>query len=1008
MKKNNKLIYSLYVLLVLAIIYLAFSFVFNEKRIELVNKEANIALNSKYQIEIKDDKDYSKYEFVSSDNKIVEVSSTGLVTPKSGGSATITVKKGKSSDTVVVNVSSNTIEISKNHLKLGVSQTYDLKELISNYSFENKYIYKVTNSNILRVNNNGIVTALSKGNGKVNISLDNGYSVNIDINIVENSIDLESILINKRNINLRVGGSTYLTLSFAPRNSNNKSVVWTSSNPQVVTVDKNGKIIAKKVGIVTITATSYNNKTDSIDVRVTSAIKKSKKKTNEIKRIESDTSNVDINVGDSVKVKVTLIPSKVKDKKLKWATSNKKVAIVKNGIIKAVGEGSAVIVAKTSNKKTIKVKVKVNKKIVYPLSVIVNKKSLDLEIGKKDKIIAKVIPDDANDKTITWSSSDNSIVSVNNGEIVANKVGNAIITAKTSNSFVSLIAVNVVDKIVLPSKITIEKPNVNLNVGENKRINVTFEPSDVTNKGLKWNSSNTKVVIITNGVLTGIRKGTAIISATTINGITTKTTVNVSEIKASGIGLNQTSKYLNIGETFKLNASIIPENVSNKNIIWSSSNPKVALVKDGVVFAKKAGGTIISAKTSNGKVASCKVIVTEVAVENILLSKNEVSLGVLDTEKVYSIISPVNASNKNVVWTSSNSKVAIVKNGVIKALKEGSAIITAKSNNGKKATLVVKVSKGIVNPKSIKLNKKTGALLSTQNLKLTATISPSDATDKTILWVSDDNDIAVVIDGVVYARKAGKTKIKAISVNNKIAEFTLIVKPINILLVGSNQTYLNPENYPSVYNELINIYKNAGYSANIKKSSVYYTSLYEKAAGKCVNKCNKKDNDKNKALNKAKKVITSTKFDVVILQEDPDVILKSKDYLKSVKTIKSLILKKNPKTKVYLRENYYYKKNLEKGILDQKKINQISAKISNNSKTTLIKDGEAFIEYFNTYNSKDLYLDNINPSDKGAYLIAMCSFYSTVKSKYFKNPYYGKLSKEDAIKLQDIVYKTCE
>ena len=539
MKKNNKLVYSLYVLLVCAIIYLASSFIFNKNTIELVNKEVNIALDSKYQIEIKDDKDPSKFEYVSSDTNIVEVDNSGLVTPKSGGSATITVKKEKSSDTVLVNISSDTILLSKNQIKMGVSQTYDIKELITNYSSDLTYNYKTVSNGIINVNSNGIVNSLSKGNDSVIVSLNNGYKVTININVVDNSLDPESIIINKKNVKLRVGASTNLTTSFAPRNANNKKLTWTSSNLNVVSVDKNGKVTARKVGKATITATTFNNKTSSVEVSVTSALKKDKKTTtSEIKRIELDTYNVELNKGDSTSIKVTFVPNKVKKKELKWTSSNKKVATISKGTIKALSEGNAVIIVKTENKKSAKIYVKINKATVYPISIHLNKKYIDLELGKTEKITAKIYPEDSNDKTITWSSADKKIAEVNNGVITAKGVGKTTISAKTYNSFVSFITVNVVDKIVLPSKIKMEKSSIDINIGESKRVNVSFEPNNVTNKGLTWSSSDSKVVSIKNGVVTGIRKGSAVVSATSINGIITKTTINVKEVYSKGIGLN--------------------------------------------------------------------------------------------------------------------------------------------------------------------------------------------------------------------------------------------------------------------------------------------------------------------------------------------------------------------------------------------------------------------------------------------------------------------------------------
>lgn len=162
--------------------------------------------------------------------------------------------------------------------------------------------------------------------------------------------------------------------------------------------------------------------------------------------------------------------------------------------------------------------------------------------------------------------------------------------------------------------ISMNKKSLSLSVGRSAKLSVAFSPSNTTDsKKLTWSSSNTKVVSVNNGKVTANKAGTAIITAKAINGKTTtcKITVTGKAVPATGISINKTSATLKVGNTTTLTATLKPSNATNRNIIWTSSNTSVVSVKNGKITAQKVGTATITAKTTNGKKATCKITVKE-------------------------------------------------------------------------------------------------------------------------------------------------------------------------------------------------------------------------------------------------------------------------------------------------------------------------------------------------------------------------------------------------------------
>ena len=169
--------------------------------------------------------------------------------------------------------------------------------------------------------------------------------------------------------------------------------------------------------------------------------------------------------------------------------------------------------------------------------------------------------------------------------------------------------------------------------------------------------------------------------------------------KVTGVSLNKGSLTLDVGESDTLTATITPNNATNPNVTWSSNNESVATVNNGVVTAIKAGTATITVTTEDGnKTATCAVSVAAatVPVTGVTLNKTSTSLYVGDTETLTPTITPDNATNKNVTWSSDDTSVATVDaSGLVTAVARGTAVITATAadGSGANATCTVTVSR---------------------------------------------------------------------------------------------------------------------------------------------------------------------------------------------------------------------------------------------------------------------------------------------------------------------------
>ena len=390
--------------------------------------------------------------------------------------------------------------------------------------------------------------------------------------------------------------------------------------------------------------------------------------------------------------------------------------------------------------------------------IALDKTELTLTIGASEKLTATVLPENVTDKTVSWSTSDASIATVDTeGNVTAISVGEATITATCGDkSATCKVTVNP----ILAESTTLDKTELTLTIGETEKLTATVLPEDVTDKTVTWSTSDASIATVdAEGNVKATSVGEATITATCGDkSATCKVTVN--PILAESITLDKTELTLTIGASEKLTPTVLPEDVTDKTVTWSTSDASIATVDaEGNVKAISVGEATITA-TCGDKSATCKVTVNPILAESITLDKTELTLTIGASEKLTATVLPEDVTDKTVTWSASDAAIATVDNeGNVTAISVGEATITATCGD-KSATCKVTVNPILA--ESITLDKTELTLTIGACEKLTATVLPEDVADKTVTWSTSDAAIATVdTEGNVTAISVGEATFTA-------------------------------------------------------------------------------------------------------------------------------------------------------------------------------------------------------------------------------------------------------
>lgn len=688
---------------------------------------------------------------------------------------TVTTEDGKKTATITVTVTQQVGEIrlsaDKTTLKVGGTAKVTANVLPENAS--NKGVtFTSSHSTVATVDANGNVQAASAGTTTITATAADGKGAYGTITIKVEDM-ATGVTLSPTSKELKVNETAQLAASVLPATAN-QGIKFTSSDETVATVSETGLVTARKEGTAVITATAADGSEKSasctikvgataVDVPVTG--------------ITLDQPEITIEVlKDAKQLKATVEPANATNKDVVFSSSNTNVAVVSNtGLVTAINNGTATITVTSKENPSIMAKclVKVGAPVLVT-DVTVQPAELNLKTDGTYQLSVSVLPSNADERGVTFESSNTAVATVSaSGLITAKGPGTATITvtAKDGSGKKATCTVTVTQPVkgvtVSPSSVVIQKDNV-------QKLTASVVPENATNKKLIYKSSNETVAVVSNdGIITARSEGWATITVCSEENqaIYGTCTVKVGlPVYVTKITLDTTNVTMWAGATRQLGVSIEPANADIKNVTYGSSNPDVATVSsNGLITAKKKGTATITvtATDGSGKSASCAVIVKQ-PVTGIQITPNGFTLVKGDVKDLKANVSPADADNPDVIWTSSNTNIAAVSSkGQVTAVNEGSCVITAtcKDNASISASCTIVVGTPVT---SVALAPNRASMNTGETILITASVLPTNASNKGIIWSwkSEDGASIILTNGAVKAMKAGTVTVTAKAADN--------------------------------------------------------------------------------------------------------------------------------------------------------------------------------------------------------------------------------------------------
>ncbi|MBX4268101.1 Ig-like domain-containing protein [Clostridium estertheticum] len=728
----------------------------------------------------------------SSNENVATVSATGVVTPIAEGITLIvvtTVDRGNM-DGCLVNVTKQDVTgmtLTQKSATLKIKSTLTLKPDIQPGNATNQtVIWSSGNEDVAKVSDTGIVTAITSGSaGIIGRTVDGDHLVYCLVYVPE---VIDNITLSQNSLKFDLGGAaTVLSAKIMPDNLSLKDITWTSSNYNIADVDSNGRVTPKAGGNAIITATSVYDKTKKATCSVTV--------NGPITDTKIHATGITLNehsrdlIGNTLfTLKPVISPSNAVNKAVTWSSSNENVATVSaTGVVTPIAEGITLIVVTSVDRGNMDgCLVNVTKQNVTGMTLTNNYETLKI----KSTLTLKpdIFPGNALNKAVIWSSGNEEVAKVSDtGVVTALSSGSAGIIGKTVDGNYLVYCLVYVPEVI--DSISLNQNSLKLKLGDAAvTLSSKIMPDNLSVNGVVWTSSNYGIANVdSNGKVTPISGGSAVITATSVYDKTKKATCSVNvigpisgdlKVHATSISIKPNANPSIVGTPFTLTTVINPSNAVNKSVTWSSSNENVAVVSaTGVVTPIAEGMTLIIVTTvDRGITDACFVNVTKQDIAKMTLNKNSATLKIKSTLALKPDILPTNASNKTIIWSSGNEDVASVSDdGIVTAIKAGTAGIIGRSVEGNHLVYCIvyvpeQVDNIILNQNSLKFK------LGDSSVNLSAVVMPENQKVKRVTWTSSNPMVANVdSNGRVTPTSGGTTTITATSMDDTTKKATCSV-----------------------------------------------------------------------------------------------------------------------------------------------------------------------------------------------------------------------------------------
>ena len=510
----------------------------------------------------------------------------------------------------------------------------------------------------------------------INVRTPQGDSRNYYIDVTRGQIvQAKSIKINGGNLSLRVNDEKQLTYTITPSNASINGLTWSSSNPNVVTVN-NGKIKTVGPGDATVRL-QLNNLYSEIKVNVTKGVTSIK---------ATDAMIISKNL--SYQLEYSVLPYDATNKKVKFSVNNNLIKISDDGIITAGNKTGTSILTITSVDSGIK------KDITVIISsdleeISFKQKAIAIKKGEQLKLNPIFTPSDVvlEPEELTWTTDNAKIVSVDEGNITA--VSSGIATINASFKDVSKdIKVYVLDKdivditdINVPEEITLLK-------NTEKKIEYTVLPENASIKDVFFKPNNDLLIIDEDGnISANSSAGETIITVSSYDDAIKKTIkVNIiDEIKVTDIDVPKELKLVR-GDKYQLKCEVYPEDATNKTLTFKASNNLVTVDQNGLITAgDKNGMSTVTVSSHDGLINKSITIEIMNKIQKIAFEKSNYTIDIGAKERLYLNITPeeVDLDYSTLTWSSSNEAIASVSNdGIVTGVKGGTVVVKAVTDDG--------------------------------------------------------------------------------------------------------------------------------------------------------------------------------------------------------------------------------------------------------------------------------------------------------------------------------------
>ncbi|MBR2822898.1 MAG: Ig-like domain-containing protein [Clostridia bacterium] len=401
---------------------------------------------------------------------------------------------------------------------------------------------------------------------------------------------------------LQVRKSADLRATVLPKTVKNKKVAMTASNGEVLQV-KGMRMTGLAAGVSELTVASEED--PAAAQRFLVAV------IQPVAHIQITAEAKTVAVGESIKLAGAITPEGASIPAIEWLSADERIATVNaDGVVTGVKKGSVRISAKaldgSNARSNINVTVTQNAE-----SITLDKTELTVHAGKSAMLKGTVLPKDANDKGIFWSSSDESVATVNQqGRVTGVALGECEVIA-TSKGMGSAVQARATVHVQQPvQKVTFgEAPTVY--AGESAKLSWTVEPANASNQTLTFASGNKKVLTVDeDGNVFGLKAGETYVNAASTDGTNRRARIKVKVLQhVTGVHMTRKVAYISKGETATTGAQLEPKDASNNNIIWESADPSIASIqsanKKGTgnrakITGVSRGETTVTATTEEG------------------------------------------------------------------------------------------------------------------------------------------------------------------------------------------------------------------------------------------------------------------------------------------------------------------------------------------------------------------------------------------------------------------------